>query len=377
MATKNAVIAARGPAGAPTENEVPLSTERIRPKLPCKESVFQRLCETAWGYCDGSLLQFSAESPRFTPTYVQQQLTLAASLAKLPSINSRRAGTKMARTQLLVKTQALRMLAQKLKTYILYAYPEKVLADAALSATGLDTYSDSSTNWANISAMIKGSNKFMTDKLAKLMERDNMPGDFPKAFEDAGKAFDAAWTAYRTVEDVSYTGTVSQDAVQQQLLDELLPMLELGKRIFRFEPETYKKFMLPFLQRQVQGHHPAGVKGRATLEVGGKPLANVLVSAMVVGEMKTVLTDKKGTYELQLPNGTYDIHFYSEGMEPLTVAGRLVRPGVMGRLSVELRPVPVAQPAEKSPVEPRLDTDTMLRQAINDLATNGMVEAEH
>ena len=173
------------------------------------------------------------------------------------------------------------------------------------------------------------------------MERDNMPSGFQPAFLTAGAAFNTAWANFIAKEKAVSTGTDAVDNAIQQVLVELLPMLELGRRIFIFEPEQRKLFTVADLKAQVQSDHQAGVKGRVTEVGSGRLLMGVKVAAMVEGQERMAETDKTGRYVLKLPNGVYDLVFSLPGMEPSAVAGRLVQPGVMGRLNLEMRPVPV------------------------------------
>ncbi len=352
------------------------STGNLRAILPCKLDLFFPYVRLAWGYCSENLSKFTEDSPRFTPEFVQGQITQADTVELLPTWQSRKAAATMAHYNLQVEAQNVKMLSQKLKTYILYAYPNKVLSNTALKEAGLSDYGAIKQKWAKVGAVIISANSFIASNLAKLSEKDNMPAGFPAAFAAAGLSFNAAWKEFLAVEKAVTNGTGTQDEGIRQILAELNPMLETGKRLFIFDGPTRKKFTARYLIKEVSGNKPGGVRGGVTLAATGQPLKDVTVSATHAGEVKSASTNAKGMYKLKLAASIYDLHFAAEGMEPLTIVGREVKASVMGRLSVELRPLPVSAATSSEPVLPpaiesQPPTQDLLQQALEEVKSNG------
>ncbi len=351
------------------------STKSQRANLPCQLDLFFPYSRIAWGYCRENLDKFAEDSPRFTPEFVQGQISLTDSIEKLPTWKSRLASATMSRFNLQVESQSVKMLAQKLKTYILYAYTNKVLSKAALKDAGLSDYNAVGNKWAKVNSLVTSATAFINANLAKLSEKDNMPASFPAELVAAGARFNTAWMEYIAAEKAVTDGTGTQDDGIRQIMTELNPMLETGKRIFIFDKQTRKKFTTQYLRKEVSGNKPGGVKGSVTLAVSGQPLQGVTVSVVIAGELKSASTNAKGMYKLKLAAGTYDICFEAEGMEPLTVMGREVKAAVMGRLNVELQPQVIsstsAEPVQSPSISTQPTTQDMLQQALVEVKSDG------
>ncbi len=370
MTTNNAK-SARSLTAPATQTDALKSTKRQRPKSPCAIDVLPEFCHLCWDNCQAYINDFYKDSPRFTPLYVQGQIDLADALAELPTNETLRSKATKARNKLLSKAQQVKAMALMLKNYIQYAYRDKTLVEVELKAAGLYDYKDLKNNWKNISGMIKTAKQYLADNTAKLLENDNMPTAFPAEFDTAGNDYNNAWSDFIAKEAATLDGTGSREAAIANVLSELSLMLDIGKRIFAFDPQVARKFNAEKIKAQVQGKKTAGVKGTIKMAGTGLPQSSVEVSALVEGVLRTVLSDGKGKYLLRLPNGIYDIMYALPGTEPLTIVGRPVKPGVVGRLNVELVPLP------ESPLSivELPTTNQLLQKAMEAVATNGEVAA--
>lgn len=320
-------------------SSVPKSTKADKVKLPCRIEVFFTYCRIAWGYCLANIVNFRAKSERYDPAYVESQNELVNSVENLPSLEARRGNARAAYLQLKADCQAARSLMKLLKHYIQVFYTEKLLLEAQLKAAGFSYFSGKSKNWGDNDTMFVEAKKYLVDNGATLMVNNNMPATFSSDFEAAVTLFKNSWLDYIAKEKLVADGQGPLDTGLKGILSNLQPMLELGKVMAEFDPLVRKKFTTIYLLNEVRGKHPAGVKGMVSLSSNGKPVENVMVS--VNGDIsRSVMTNENGAYELILPSGTYDIHFTSENTVPLTVKGKIVKPGVKGRLKVVLDPNP-------------------------------------
>ena len=355
----------------------PESTKRSRIKLPCRQDSFYPFCLLAWNYCSEYIAEFAADSPRFTPAYIAAQIAQVNQVKTIPPLDTRKANVTTARINLMAEAQNLKMMAQKLKNYISFAFKNSKLRTAAMKEAGLYQYSRLRTKWVALSGMARSAANYMSKNLGILTANDNMPADFPGSFAQAADKFTAAWDQFKAQESASGNGTGELDNGLEQLLSELMPMLETGRRIFIFHPQVRKKFTVKDLRAEVQGNHPAGLKGTVKQADTGLLLAGVTVSTTVEGKQKSAVTNLKGKFELKLPAGTYDILVTTPGMVQQLFAGRIVKPGVMGRLGVELQPLPSSAEVAVKPIVPVLSTDALLREAMEEvnLAENGTVKS--
>ena len=351
-------VVASGPAA-------PESTKRKRPSLPCRQDSFFPFARLAWGYCSEHLPAFAADSPRFTLEYIAEQLNLVNTVEAIPGLEIRKASATSARINLIAEAQNMKMQAQKLKTYILFAFSNPQLRNAALKEAGLKYYSKLQNKWSLLSGMAQTATTYMATNQDILTANNNMPVDFPAAFAQATARYKAAWEEFNALGVAVSDGTGELDKGLESLLARLVPMLETGRRIFIFDPVLRRKFTVKDIRNEVQGKHPAGVKGVVKEAGTGLLLADVTVSTTLEGKVKSVKTDLRGRYYLKLPAGTYDILFTAPGMEPHTFEGRKVKPGVQSRLQVALNPAPKADSAPEAASALVSGFDAAVDQLIN------------
>ena len=351
MSKKTSKEAAAASAATPT---APLSTEEEIIKLPCALKYFFAYCTTAWGYCRGHLAEFFAESARFKEAFVDEQITLVKAVKDLPNNSVRTSEASDARIVLVAIQQQVVGLAERLRIAITYAFKDALVAANERKLAGITDFTDvNSTDWGAASDFIATANNYLTVKAEKLVEANAIQNSFPTIFKDAGQAFDKAWADFVAKRKAANLGTQAVNDGLKQILEELNPMLALGKNIYRFDATTRKQFTTRDLLNEVRGHHPAGIGGFTTL--ANKPLPGVRVEIVDMLE-KFAVTDARGKYEIKVAAGQYDIRFTSEDTLPLTIAKRKVTAGVTGRLNVELQPAPVVVAiVAEAPAPPTLE----------------------
>ncbi|MCC6727685.1 MAG: carboxypeptidase regulatory-like domain-containing protein [Saprospiraceae bacterium] len=332
-----------------TAGDTPQSTKKKKVNLPCALKYFFTYCVVAWGYAMEKRLRLVLNSPRFTEEFITAQVDYVKVVEQLPTLKARKNAATMANQQLASDNQKVRSMLQMLKTFIVYAYKDKVLIDAQLKASGLTDYSSQNNDWGNTDGMIRDAKQFMTNYGAKLQEGSNMPPNFPKDFETAADVFNAAWLDFIAKDKASQDGTATQEDGIEKILSELNPMMDIGYRTFEFEPAERKKFTRKDVLNEVRSKHMAGIKGTVKLSTTDKPMAGVQVEIEGV-EDAVATTDKNGRFSIKVVGGnTYNVRFTAEDTEPLTVS-KLVKPGVEGEVKVSLSPV--LSPSEAIPTQP-------------------------
>lgn len=317
----------------------------------------------AWGYCLENQVRISAVSQRYTPEFIAEQISLTDAAELLPTLKMRRGEASLANRRLAAQNQTVRDMLQLLKGFIQVAYPVASLAAVELRAAGLDKFSSANNNWGNTEGMIRSAKQYMASNTEILANGDNMPREFPTDFAAAAAAFNANWQEYIGKEKAVTDGTGTQDAALEPILEQLNQMLRLGRRTFKYEPLLRMKFTISDLLDEVRRKHQAGLQGIVSLETTSKPQGNVRVQVVGVEE-KFAITDSQGHYQLLLPAGTYSLSFTSDGTVPFIVENKVVKPGVQGRLSVSLQPVPLAVAVETPTIAAAPSTEELLATAM-------------
>lgn len=368
-----------------TETVVKQSTEATIINLPCALPYFFRYALTAWGYCRDHLDLFFGESDRFTKEFINAQILLINEGKMLPDFQARITAASTARETLIARRQEVGSMAKRLRSAIGYAFKDEKLAELELKLAGFDDFiSPNSEDWGSVSKFIDKGNNYLNDKGELLLAAMAIKGNFKELFSAKGSTFEAAWADFIAKEKAAYLGTKTMNDALEAILEELNPMLELGKVIFEFDAVNRKQFTINDLVNEVRGKDPAGVSGFVRLTGAPRPTGLAGIRVGVVGlPDKFAITDKRGKYELSLAAGTFDIEFTSPAYLPYTFPNKKLNAGTTSRLNVELSPVPVEVAAASTPdalaeVAPDI-LDNQLSSAMTDMmntsvpATNGVV----
>jgi Carboxypeptidase regulatory-like domain len=298
----------------------------------------------AWGYCLTLINRFFNFSTRYTADLVATMIKQAEEADALPNKEQRSNPKRSAHVELVDANNAICLQWQKLKRYILLAYP-KSLVNIKLDAAGYTHYNKAkSKRWEITLNMIKDAQQFMADFAAELEANNNMPKSFPAEFESLAQVFKTERNRFVSNSMSAVEGTDIKDKAIYEVEVELSNLLKAGKVIFDKEPLNLRKFTFEDLIKEVRGTEPAGVKGYLLAELNERPVEGVVVST---GEYSTT-SDTNGRYELRLPSGVYTLRFEKPGYQTLVVEGRVVKVGVMGRYNATMMPEEPGEASEAS-----------------------------
>lgn len=330
---------AREAAAAPDTPASPQSTEALSVQLPCAQKYFFAYALQCWGNCRSNSDAFAEESDLYTVEFIDTQEALVKTVQKLPNNEVRLGGASLVRLQLEAARQSVVQNAERLRIAIRATFKATAMAEVELSLAGLTAFASTSpTDWGTTADFITTANSYLTAKGSDLVKAKALKTDFSEKFKAAGEAFEAAWADYRAKKQSAGIGTTALAEGLQSILDELNPMMKIGRNHFKYDATLRKLFTVNDVVDEVRRKHLAAIVGNVVWE--GKPL--VAANVQVVDQPdKFAVTDAQGRYEIGIAAGTYDLLFTADGMEPLTVTGHKVRAGVRGRLNVELVPMPV------------------------------------
>lgn len=376
-------------AAAANTSAVPKKTKQAFPSLPCALMYFWAYAIKAWENCKANLPRFTAESGRFTETFVDDQIAYIKAVKAMPGNRSRLAVPRAVRLALIAARQDVVQKADQLANAINYTFKDKALVDVQLSAAGLVTFKAAkAADWAAVSSFITTANTYITANLTKLVDAGAVNTGFSTAFESVGTAFDDIWNDLLIKRQNAKEGTKEVAAGIVNIQQELNPMLSDALNYFKYQPELRALFVQEALIAQVQSGHPATVSGSVTLPAPssdvkkGKPLAGVLVEVLGVAG-KSATTNKKGRYKLQLAAGDFVLRF--SGPDLVTVEQKITLTAGKGRrldmvlVPMVMEPAPTPVMAAKEATPPPASMNEVLNKAVQEVAVpaNGIPASQN
>lgn len=298
------------------------------------------LARKAWGYCLLYLTNLAAKNPKYTTTFVDEQLAVVDVAEALPDFANRK--EEPAETYDNMQKARLAVLDewQFLKGYSMDAYTAPLLK-VKLDAAGQSHYEKAlGGNLDNTAAIINAAKTFMGSNATELTNKGNMPKEFPQNFKTMGETFTTLRTTYFGKNDTKDAQTLSKDEADAAILKELRPMLRLGNRVFKNDEAKRVKFIYDRLLDEVRGNSEAGLKGKFTDAGTHKPIQGVRIRA--IDTAYETISDKDGRFFLVMASGVYDIEITAPGYETVMVYKRKIEIGSKHRFSLSLEPAPVA-----------------------------------
>lgn len=359
------------PAATPA---APKSTKQANPNLPCALQYYWQFALLGWGHCKSNLSRFSAESPRYTEQFVDEQIAFIKEMKALPDLASRAATPRGVLLALKGARQSVSDMAARLDKAINYSFKEATVAAAQRSAAGLVGLAEASlSDWAAASRFIETANTYLAANLQKLVDAGAVNPDFATNFASVGVAFDGIWNDLQAKRQKATDGTKAVADGIQRIKAELNPMFQDAALYFKYEPALRQLFTQDYLLSQVRSGKTAGIRGRIAWASDDLPIAGVLVEVLNFPG-KTATTNAKGRYALKIAAGEYRLRFTSPGTAPFEQQVT-VTAGISRRVNVTLAPM-VSAPMVSAPMverTPILPNDTELSSALKDILapTNG------
>lgn len=364
--------AAALPAATPA---VPKKTKQSYPSLPCPLVYFWPYALKAWRNCKDKLPRFAAEGgSRYTEAFVDEQLAYIQQVKAMPNNRSRNAPLREVKQSLAAARQSVADWASRLNKAIEYTYKDPSQVDVQRSAAGLTAFAKTKdSDWAGVSSFVGTANAYLSTNLSRLVDAGAANVDFATNFEAMGLAFDNLWGELQAKRQWAKSGTKDVAAGIARILEELNPMLGDAAIFFKYEPALKELFVQELLIREVRNGHPATVSGGVTQPASspdgkvGEPLAGVLVEVLGASG-KSVLTNKKGRYKIQLAGGDFTLRFSGTGLRPVERAIQL-EPGRGRRLNLVLEPAPA--PVPLSVTAPASMNEVLNKAVLEVTATDG------
>lgn len=282
-------------------------TEEVKNEYPCSQKDLYSILETAWQNFDEHQTDFASLKALYTVAYGSIAKDEIATAKALPDNQARGEVAESLRVQLISEGDTCRKNFQKIKSYIVTAYPNKALHKAKFDAAGQLYYEGASNqDWESVSMLNQNGSNYINANSVDLLAGANMPVGFLASYDADAATFLATYNSFKTAEQTSET-TAKKINANNSIYRTTTGMLKDGQLIFAAKPEVSVKYVFQSLWELVNPS-VAGIKGNVKQALDNLPLKGVTITTQQTGEpVDTVETDELGNFSLRLAVGTYQV----------------------------------------------------------------------
>lgn len=280
--------------------------------------------------------RFAAYKPsKYPPQYEEENARLLQAFLNMPDPESFSKQIQAAREIYLNNVKGVSGLFKTLKNYIDELTTDKAKRVNLYKDAGQQLFDDRRENDLNdnvkvLNAMVRFVQTNQTDLAAK-----DLSADFVQQLKDKQTSLattNAAWLAERAAAGVAGDAkNTAGNALKVRMSDMFLD----AQSIFQYEKEIAKKFVFDALLAKVRAGRNASLIGKTLNKATEKGIGNITLS--IASLNLSVVSGDDGRFDLSpIPAGTYDIEAKGEGFKTVLIAKRVIKAGVVGRLTIEM-----------------------------------------
>ena len=283
--------------------------------------------------------RFAAHKPsKYTLAYEDESAALLQAFLIMDDNQAHEKAIQTARAVYVSAVKGVDALFKTLKNFTRELSDDKTVQDNLFKDAGQQLLNDrGENNLADNDKVLGAMIRFVQNNQAALLAKD-LPADFVSQLQDKQAQLATTNKAWLDEKEAGSAASDAKTIAGNALKTRLAAMFLEAQTIFQEEKEIAKKFVWDTLLVKVRGVRDAGIGGKVTHKVTEKGVGNVTLFIPLLN--LTVVSDADGRYELSpLPAGTYNIEVTCAGFKPLIIEGRVVKAGVVGRLTIVLEPV--------------------------------------
>lgn len=309
--------------------------EQIKALYAIAQKDVYSVMETAWGNFDEHQAEFEDFKGLYKVTYsAAAKIELAAAKA-LPDNEAR--GSEAETLRIAVQEKGLECLNnfQRLKRYIVTAFPNKAVQKPQNEAAG-DNYYEEAANedWESMQMMNQSAMNYLSANQTILMAGDNMPATFETRYTTASEEFSALYASFKIAEQTSESTAMKIKATNDCFV-KCMDMLKDGQVIFSTQADVKTKFVFQNLVDLINPSR-AGLKGIVKDSVSYEPLSGAQIGVQKPSEPVMLFNaDIDGKYNVQLGEGNYTVNASAIGYISQSVS-IVVEKGSFKTLNFEL-----------------------------------------
>jgi hypothetical protein len=301
----------------------------------CSQSELYIAARLGWHSCRQHLAAFSDFKARYTEAYIDAQLLKVEAAANLLTKQARTEASETFHVALRTEAETALAFWQRLKRYIIEAYPAD-LQTIKLEAAGAPYYTKASqNNWDFLMALLQAGLNFIETHEAELTANENMPAHFLPRFKDLKLNCVSLHQQFLNSSETANIQTQEKITANNDVYTNLMNMFLDGQEIFKKNDAVQKQFIFTDVVYRISGAGTAGIRGNVCHLITGFGIEGVFIT--IDGSTKTAITDNEGDYEISpLAAGIYSVSFKKEGYETKTIPAHEVKTGTKGKLTIRL-----------------------------------------
>ena len=310
-------------------------------KYNCSQQSLYAVCRSGWSSCSTYLAQFTAFSPLYDAPFITARVAEINAAEALPDAEQRTEDSRSLRVDLKNAATTGMELWQRLKRYIIKAYPADQV-EIKLDAAGQSHYRRAAQDdWGAVGRLLLDGEAFITANTADLTAGNNMPPTFGTTFNAAKSGYDTTHQTYITATQSDEVETQTKLTANNAIHAAVMAMFLDGQEIFKKDEAVKKLFTFDQVLLNVEGPGIAGARGLITNLATGNPIA---VSANLEfsgpSEYATV-SDSDGSYQMSpMAAGTYTVTVTATGYQTQVINNVEIQTGVLKTLDIALTPAP-------------------------------------
>ena len=309
--------------------------EQIKALYSIAQKDVYSVMETAWGNFDTHQAEFEDFKGLYKVPYSSTAKTEIVNAKALPDNEARSSEAETLR--IAVKEKGLVCLNnfQRLKRYIVTAFPNKAVQKPQNEAAG-DNYYEEAANedWESMQMMNQSAMNYLSANQTILTAGDNMPASFETNYTTASDEFSALYASFKLAEQTSET-TATKIKATNDCFVKCMDMLKDAQVIFSTQPDVKTKFVFQNLVDLINPTR-AGLKGIVKDNVSFEPLAGAQIGVQKPSEPIMLFnTDIDGKYSIQLGEGNYTVNASATGYVSQSIS-MVIEKGSFKTLNFEL-----------------------------------------
>ena len=283
--------------------------------------------------------RFAAHKPsKYPPQYAEENARLLQAFLNMPDSESFSKQIQAAREIYVNDVKGVSGLLKTLKSFIGELTTDKakrvnLYKDAGQQLFDNRSENDLDDNVKVLSAMARFVQTNQTDLSAK-----DLPAIFVQQLKDKQTSLATTNAAWLVEKAAASAAGEAKNIAGNELKARLSDMFLDAQTIFQDEKEIAKKFVFDTLLAKVRTGRNASISGKTNNKATEKGVGNITV--FISSLNLSVVSGEDGRFDLSpLPAGTFDIEAKGEGFKTVVIEKRVIKAGVVGRLTIELEPL--------------------------------------
>lgn len=289
-------------------------SENIKPLYSIAQKDVYSVMETALGNFDMHQAEFEDFKGLYKAPYSENAKAAIAAAKAMPDNEARGSVAETLRITLKENGVACLNYFQRLKRYIVTAYPNKEMHKPQFEAAGDNYYEEAGNeDWESMEMLNQGGKNYIAANSALLSDGGlNMPASFEAAYVALCDVFSATYSSFKQAEQTSEE-TADKLVATNACFVTCMDMLKDGQVLFSGQVDVRSKFVFQNLVDLINPSR-AGLKGIVKDSVSFEPMAGVQVETQKAGESASnTVTDVDGKYSVQLAESTYKVTVSATG----------------------------------------------------------------